>query len=67
MRQNEPRDSIANLLSDIGHIVEIELHLQPLQVKTFAPKSTTIYDEAILDINANGLCSKRTLFKKNLF
>ena len=40
-RQNELRNSIAKLLTDVCHDVKIEIHLPPLQAKTFALKSTT--------------------------
>ena len=53
MRHNELRDSLANLLSDDCHDVEIEPHLQSLQGETFAIKSATINDDARLDIKAN--------------
>ena len=45
MRHNELRDSIANLLSDVCHDVEIKPHLQPLHGETSAPKSTTTDDD----------------------
>ena len=59
MRHNELRYSIPNLKSDICHDVEKEPHLQPLQGETFAPKSTTTDDDAILDIKANGFWESR--------
>ena len=65
MRHNELRDSIANLLSDVSHDVEIEHHLQPLQDETFALNSTTTDDDAILDITANGLWESK--FNKTYF
>ena len=65
MRHNELRDSIANLLSDVCHDVEIEPHLQPLQRETFALKSTRTDDDAGLDIQANGLWESR--FNKTYF
>ena len=49
------RESIANLLIDVCHDVVIEPHLQPLQGEAFALKSVTTYDDARLDIEANGL------------
>ena len=55
MRHNELRDSLANLLSNVCHDVEMEPHLQPLQGKTFALKSTITDDDARLDVKANGL------------
>ena len=53
MRNNKLRDSLTNLLS---HDVEIEPHLQLLQVESFALKSTTNDDDddARLDIKADG-------------
>ena len=55
MRHN----SIANLLSDVCHDVEIEPHLQPFEGETFALKSKTADDDARLDIKANGLWDSR--------
>ena len=65
IRHNELRNSFANLLSDVCHDVEIELHLQALQGKTFALKSTTTADDSRSDIKTNGLWESR--FNKNYF
>ena len=67
MRQNELRDSTANLLSDVCHNFEIEHHLQRLQGETFTLKSSTTDDDDVddddddarLDINAGGLWELR--------
>ena len=59
LRHNELRDSVANILRDVCHDVEIETHLQPLQGETFALKSTTPDDDAKLDIKANGFWESR--------
>ena len=47
------------MISDVSHDVEIEPHPQPLQGETFAPKSTTTDDDAILDIKANRFLESR--------
>ena len=62
---SEFRDSIANLLGDVYHDVEIEPHHQPLQGETFALKSTTTDDDARLDIKPIGLWESR--FNKTNF
>ena len=65
---SEFRDSIAYLLSDVYHDVEIEPHHQPLQGETFALKSTTNDDDdddARLDIKPIGLWESR--FNKTNF
>ena len=54
MRNNEFRDSFANLLSDVCLDVEINPHLHLLKGETFALKSTII-DCARSDIKARGL------------
>ena len=51
---NSFSDSIANMLTDICHDVDIEPLLQPLQGENFAFKSTTTDDDAKLVIKANG-------------
>ena len=54
MRQNELRDSIANLLSDVAHGVDIEPLFLPSQGASIALQSTTTDDDdARLDIMAN--------------
>ena len=59
MRHNEFRNSLANLLSDVCHDVEMEPHLQPLQGETVALKSTITDEDARLDVKANGLWDSR--------
>ena len=54
MRHNELRDSFANLLSEVGHDVEIKTLFSATARGTFALKSTTD-DDARLDIKAGGL------------
>ena len=58
MRQNELSDSIATLLSDVGHGVDIEPHFQPSQRATIALQSTTTDDDARCKIRYHG---QRTL------
>ena len=63
MRPNELRDSFANLLSDVCHDIETEPHLQPVQLETFALKSTTTANDARFDIKANN----KTYFNMKIF
>ena len=55
IRQNEIRDTFANLMNEVCNDVEIEPQLQPLQGGSFVNNSTTTEDEARLDFKANGL------------
>ena len=41
-------------MNEVYHDVEIEPKLQPLRDKSFVNNSTTIEDEARIDIRANG-------------
>ena len=59
IRQNEIRDTFANLMNEVWHDVEIEPKLQPLQGESFVNNSTTTEDEARLEIKANGLWGSR--------
>ena len=59
MRDNELRDSFANLLSDVCQDVQIEHHLQPSQGESFALKSMTTDDESRLDIKAKRFWESR--------
>ena len=70
MRHNDVRDSIANLLDEVCHDVEVEPCLQPLQGESFANKTTSTDDDARLDIKANGLWESRyhrTFFDVKIF
>ena len=70
IRHNDIRDSIANLLNEVCDDVEVEPCLQSLQVETFANRTTTIDDDARLDIKANGffdLRFSRTFFDLKVF
>ena len=53
MRHDKFHDSLANLLRDICHYVEIDPHLQPKQVETFYLKSSTTNNDAKLVIKAD--------------
>ena len=52
-RHEKFHDSLANLLKDICHYVEIDPHLQPKQVETFYLKSSTTNNDAKLVIKAD--------------
>ena len=58
-------DSFANLLNEVCDDVEVEPCLQSLQGKTFANRTTTIDDDARLDIKANGFSDSR--FSRTFF
>ena len=51
---NEIRDLIAELLSEVCHSVSVEPHLQPLSGETLRCASANVEDGARLDILANG-------------
>ena len=55
LRHNEIRDTFAILLDEVCHDVEIEPKLQSLESESFHNKTTTIDDDARLDMKANGL------------
>ena len=55
IRNNEIRDTFANLMNEVCHEVEIALKLQLLQGESFVNNSTTTEDEARLDVKANKL------------
>ena len=61
MRHNEFRYTFANLFRDVCHDVKIKFHLQLLQCKTFARKSSKTYDDARFDIKTNGLWQSRLI------
>ena len=66
LRHNEIRDSLATLLDEVCHDVEIEPKLQSLE----GNKTTTTEDDARLDIKANGLWGgrfSRTFFDVKIF
>ena len=70
LRRNEIRDCFRELLNQVCHDVEIEPKLLPLQGESFASNSVTKYDEARLDIKANGLWESRfhrTFFDVKVF
>ena len=48
--------TFSNLLNGVCVDVEVEPCFQSLQGETFANRTTTIDDEARLDIKANGFC-----------
>ena len=67
---NEIRDVFANLMDDVCHDVQIEPKLQSLDKEIFPSNSTTIDDDARLDIKANGLWGSRfnrTFFDVKIF
>ena len=57
--ENEIRDTVANLMNEVCHDVEIEPKLQPLKGQSFVNNSTTTEDDARLEIKANGLWGSR--------
>ena len=62
---NDIRDSFANLLNEVCDDVEVEPCLHSLQGETFANRTTTIDDDARLDIKANGFFDSR--FNRTFF
>ena len=52
IRHNDIRDSIAKLLNEVCHDVEVEPCLQSMEGETFANRTTTINDDARIDIKA---------------
>ena len=58
-------DSFANLLNEVCDDVEVEPCLPSLQGETFANRTTTIDDDARLDIKANGFFDSR--FSRTFF
>ena len=70
LRHNEIRDTLATLLDEVCHDVEIEPKLQSLEGESFHNKTTTTEDDARLDIKANGLWGgrfSRTVFDVKIF
>ena len=65
IRHNDIRDSFANLLNEVCDDVEVEPCLQSLQGETFGNRTTTINDDARLDIQANGFFDSR--FSRTFF
>ena len=65
LRHNETRDTLATLLDEVCHDVEIEPKLQSLEGESFHNKTTTTEDDARLDIKANGLWGGR--FSRTFF
>ena len=65
MRHNETRNTFVNLMKDICFDVEFGPRLQPLEGKSFDNKTTTIEDEARLNVKANGLWETR--FNRTFF
>ena len=64
------RDSFANLFNEVCDDVDLEPCLQCLQGETFAKTTTTIDDDARLDMKANGFFDSpltRTYFDAKLF
>ena len=70
MRHNEIRDTFATLISKVCFDVEIEPKLQSLQGESFVNNSTTIVEDARVDVKANGLWGSRlsrTFFDVKVF
>ena len=65
MRDNEIRDTFANLMSEVCFDVEIEPKLQSLQGESFVNNSTTTDEDARQDVKVNGLWGSR--FSRNFF
>ena len=65
IRQNDIHDSFANLPNEVCDDVEVEHFLQSSQGDTFANRTTTIDDDARLDIKANGFFDSR--FSRKFF
>ena len=60
MRHDAIRDTLAALMNEVCHDVEIEPHLQSLQGESFDHRTTTIGDETRLDAGRRAL-AKPTL------
>ena len=70
LRHNEIRDTLATLLEEVCHDVEIESKLQSLEGLSFNNKTITSEDDSRLDIKANGLWGglfNRTIFDVKIF
>ena len=70
LKHKEIRDTYATLPDELCHDVEIELKLQSLEGENLHNKTTTIEDDARLDIKANGLWGgrfRRTFFDVKIF
>ena len=65
IRHNDIRDSFANLLNEVCDDFEVEPCLQSLEGETFANRTTTIDDDARLDIKANSFFDSR--FSRTFF
>ena len=65
IRHNEVRGSFANLLNDVCDDFEVEPFLQSLRGEIFANRTTTIDDDARLNIKANGFFDSR--FSRTFF
>ena len=65
IRRNDIRNSFAKLLNEVRDDVELEPCLQSLQGETFASRTTTIDNDARLDIKANGFFDSR--FSRTFF
>ena len=59
IRHKDIRESFADLLNEVCNDVEVERCLQCLQGETFANRTTTIDDDARLNIKANGFFDSR--------
>ena len=59
MRHNEIRDLTASLLSEVGHDVRVEPHLQPLSGETMRYRTANTDAEARSDISACGFWGSR--------
>ena len=70
LRHNEIRDTLATLLDEVCHDVEVEPKFQSLEGESFHNKTTTTEDDARFDIKANGLWGSRfsrTFFDVKIF
>ena len=65
MRDNETRNTFANLMSEVCFDVEIEPKLQSLQGEIFVNNSTTTDEYARQDVKVNGIWGSR--FSRNFF
>ena len=70
MRYNEIRDTFGTLISKVCFDVKIEPKLQSLQGESFVNNSTTIDEDARVDVKVNGLWGSRlsrTFFDVKVF
>ena len=66
IRHNEIHDLTANLLTEVGHEVQVEPHLQPITGEQFPLASSNVNDGPRLDISVNGFWGSASASHENV-